>query len=398
LNTAQPEERSSVPPLQVILKVASRCNLNCSYCYVYNKGDVSWRRQPKFMTPVTFKAALQRTREHCERSGQDSVRITFHGGEPLLAGVAQFAQWCEAAHQGLGDLCRVDLSVQTNGTLVDQGLVEVFRRYAVSVGISLDGPADINDQFRVDHAGRGSYAQAARGLRMLREHGVPFQVLCVLPFGGNSLRIHHAFVSLGAKRINYLLPDYTHDSIGDIRSRFGPTPCADALIPILEEWFNNSLQTRIGMFWNMARVILGGDSHIDLLGDQSRYQYVFVETGGDIEGLDVLRICRPGLPATGLHVSRDAFADIANTESLHRSVIFEGIPLPTGCRACPERHTCGGGYLPHRFSAQRGFDNPTVWCPDMLRMFGRLRELLAVDVEETAIRRTILMEMANATS
>lgn len=389
----------AVPALQVILKVASRCNLNCSYCYVYNKGDSSWRGQPKQMTPAVFEAALQRTADHCRRSGQDAVRITFHGGEPLLAGPEQFGRWCDAARRRIGDICRVDLSLQTNGTLIDERWVELFRRYEVSVGISLDGPAQVHDAARVDHAGRGSYDHVRRGLRLLQHGGVPTQVLCVLQPGSDSLATHRHFVELGVTRLNYLLPDFTHDTIQPVRARYGPTPCADVLLPILEEWWSRGdIDLRVGLFWNMARVILGGDSHIDLFGDASRYQYVFVETSGEIEGLDVLRVCQTGLPATGLHVLRDEFAAIADVSPLHRAVIFDGVPLPTGCKACPERHTCGGGYLPHRFSTARQFDNPTVWCADMLSLFRRMRELLLVTPEETADRRFILCEMASNVS
>ena len=79
---------------------------------------------------------------------------------------------------------------------------------------------------------------------------------------------------------------------------------------------------------------------------------------------------------------------------LHRLAIFDGVRLPSGCEACRERTTCAGGYLPHRYSRARGFDNPTVWCADMLRLFGRLRELLKVPVEETTLRRRILAEIA----
>ena len=71
------------PPLQFVLKVTSRCNLNCSYCYVYNKGDSTWKDRPVFMSDEVLDAALARIRAWCRASRQPRVSILFHGGEPL---------------------------------------------------------------------------------------------------------------------------------------------------------------------------------------------------------------------------------------------------------------------------------------------------------------------------
>ena len=263
-------------------------------------------------------------------------------------------------------------------------------RHEVGVGISIDGPREIHDASRVDHSGEGSYERVSRGFDALRSAGISAGVLAVVRPGDDGLGIHRHFLEMGASSISYLLPDFTHDTVGPIRDRHGPTPCADYLIPILEEWWSSGyLDVRVGIFWHMSRVILGGESRIDILGNRP-LRFAFVEADGSIEGLDVLRICRNGAAGTSLNVLDNDFIEIAEVSELGRSAIFEGVPLPAGCRACPERTTCGGGYLPHRHSRARGFDNPTVWCADMLRLFGRLRELLEVPVEETSRRRGAL--------
>jgi uncharacterized protein len=85
---------------------------------------------------------------------------------------------------------------------------------------------------------------------------------------------------------------------------------------------------------------------------------------------------------------------VARLSDLHRGAIFTGLPVPTGCRGCPELSTCAGGYLPHRWSAARGFDNPSVWCADLLKLFGHIRDRLGVRAEETEQRRRALREPA----
>src|SRR5207248_1564342 len=92
-------DQGGAPPhrggsLAFVLKVASRCNLNCAYCYVYNKGDETWRDRPVVMSDDVVEAAIDRIDAWCRGSGQTRVNVTFHGGEPLLAGRRRFDRWC----------------------------------------------------------------------------------------------------------------------------------------------------------------------------------------------------------------------------------------------------------------------------------------------------------------
>lgn len=375
------------PLSMFILKVASRCNLNCSYCYVFNKGDLTWKQRPRVMREDTFDATLQRIRQHCLSSRQKLVTLSFHGGEPCLVGAERFDSWCEKARQLLGGLAEVRFVLQTNGTLLDEEWIELLLKHQVQVGISMDGPEQVHDRFRVDHKGRGSYNAVERGLTLLRERGVPFGIISVIQLGADPLFIHHHFLKLGCSSISYLMPDFTHDTIAAVHQQYGATPCADFLIPIFDDWwFNSTIDIRIKNFWEIARIILGGDSQTDSLGN-NRLGFVVVETDGGIEGLDVLRICGEGMTRIGLNVHEAGFQDIVKASPFHARVIFEGTSLPYACRSCPEQNTCGGGHLPHRYSHERGFDNPSVWCADILKLFAHIRSRMGISVEETQRRR-----------
>jgi len=382
------------PSLQVVLKVASRCNLNCSYCYVYNKGDDAWRLRPALMSEEVFDAGIERARRHCLRSRQRSLSIIFHGGEPCLLGVERFDQYCRRAKKALAEITRVCLVLQTNGTLLDDEWARVLKANQVNVAVSLDGPREVNDVFRVDHGGGGSHEAVMRGVDALRRAGIPLQILSVIQFGIDGCRVHRHFAQLGATTINYLFPDYTHDTIEEVRRRFGPMPCADYLIPVFDDWWSNStLNLRIVLFWNIARLILGGECEVDLFGNKP-FGFLFVEADGSIEGLDVLKICQPGITQTGLNVLRDDFSRLGETSPLHKATILDGVPLPRACTSCPEETTCAGGYLPHRFSSAHNFDNPSVWCADILALFEHIRKKLEVSTSETLLRRQLLRELA----
>jgi uncharacterized protein len=316
----------------------------------------------------------------------------------MLVGPRRFAAWCCAAKDSLADLVRLQFLIQTNATLINQHWIDILRAHDFQVGVSVDGPKDIHDTFRVDHAGRGSYDSVARGLALLRDGGVPFGVLSVIQLGADSSRIHNHFLDQGVKWIDYLLPGFTHDTVGAMRELYGPTPCADFLMPILDNWLSSSSQTvRIRIFWEMASLILGGDSRVDSFGNRP-FRFVFIEADGAIESLDILRLCEDGIASTGLNVLTNDFTDIYDCSPLHKATIFVGVPLPNGCRGCPEALTCSGGYLPHRFSKDRGFDNPSVWCDDLLKLFQRLRVSLNVSVAETSLRRQVLAEMHASTA
>ena len=131
------------PFRQFILKVHSRCNLSCSYCYVYEMADQAWRGMPKRMSRVVAQKAVERIAEHAEAHTLESVDIIFHGGEPMLAGAQWLADLAEALFARVP--AQVNLSLQTNGTLLDRSMLETLKRLHVQVGVSLDGDAEATD-------------------------------------------------------------------------------------------------------------------------------------------------------------------------------------------------------------------------------------------------------------
>jgi uncharacterized protein len=387
MSTDNPSARRIAPFGLFVLKVASRCNLNCDYCYVYNKADTSWKRRPAVMSEETYDATLERVRRHCVASGQRSVRLAFHGGEPTMVGWHRFDDWCARARRVLADVEDVGFAIQTNGTRIDADWAGAFARHDVRVGVSIDGTQEDHDRHRVDHRGRGSYDSVMLGLDQLRAHEVTWGVLSVIDPARDPLSVHQHITELGASFANHLWPDHTHETIAAVRERFGPTPVADYLIPLFDEWLDSGgAGPHVPEFWNVARLVLGGPSRHENYGNEPS-NYAFVETDGAIEGLDVLKVCGEDMGATGLDVLSSDFAELAASGSLAARIITRGLPLPTACLSCPERSTCAGGYIPHRYSQARGFDNKSVWCDDILRFFSHVRDRMGVTVADTERRR-----------
>lgn len=369
---------SKAPLTRVVLKLASRCNLNCSYCYVYNKGDNSWRKRPPLMTAEVANQCVRRIREHCERYGLEEIRISFHGGEPCLFGAANFDRLASEISSALLGVSKPRYYLQTNASLINEQWCDALKRHNVAVGVSLDGPPEVNDRFRINKHGKGSHSAVVTGLRRLLSAGIRTELLSVIQLGADGRTIHRHLVSLGPSVVTYLLPDFTHDSIGPIREVHGTTPVANFLIDIFDEWLSSDWQkVRVGDLWNIIRILNGASSKLETYGVTPPL-YVFVETDGAIEGLDCLRVCDDGFAATGLNVFEDKLQSVDELDAVQFRSIFQKPPLSSECERCTERDTCGGGYLPHRYSRRKGFSNPSVWCADIKKLFGYIRSELAI--------------------
>jgi uncharacterized protein len=368
----------------VILKIAARCNLNCTYCYVYNHGDTSFLHRPKFIEDGVYERTLEIMAEYCVRHDPHRMSITFHGGEPTLIGAKRFDKLAKRAGDVLGSYLG-GLSIQTNATLLTDAWIAVLKNNNIQVGISLDGPAAINDLCRLDRRGRGSYQSVVEGLDRLRSADIEPGLLCVINPRVSGLEIFKHFLDLGFKRMNFLLPDATHDSKHKLYGSEVATPVADYLIPIFDYWFElDDPSIRISLFRDLLRKLMGGNPETDAFGS-ANMGYIVVETDGSIEALDVLRVCEEGMGRSGLNVLDNNFDDLRFALPTVNQAIYDGFPLPGVCEGCSERDICGGGYLPHRYSRDRQFDNASVWCADILRLLSHIRDQLASRIVEAAL-------------
>ena len=355
----------------LVVKVAERCNLNCSYCYIYNHEDKSYVRRPKFMEESVFGHLLTRMKEYCDRRAPHSMSITLHGGEPTLLGPSRVAYYARRAREVLGNRL-AGFCMQTNGTLLNDEWVRVIVENKIHVGISLDGPPEVHDACRVDHAGRGSHAATVRGLRVLQNAGLNPGVLSVInPIadGGDTYCYYRA---LGVSRMEFLFPDVSRDSKERLYGASG-TPVADFLMSAFDAWFgedNPDISVRV--LWSLLSSMMGSTHASDMFGNPLM-SYLIIETDGSIQALDALRVCEEGIGESGLNVATDGFDDLARGLPLARRVIHNGVPLCRECLLCPEVAVCGGGYLPHRYSGKNGFDNPSAWCKDILKLIAHLR-------------------------
>ena len=156
----------------LILQSTPFCNIDCGYCYLPARDDR--HRMPFEIVEAAVRFVFDNS------LAAPDFTIVWHSGEPLVLPVDWYRQAFAAVARGAPAGLHIPHSVQTNGMLVNEEWCNFFHQHSVRVGVSLDGPAWLHDARRRTRSGKGTHARVMQGIDMLRSHGVPFHVICVV--------------------------------------------------------------------------------------------------------------------------------------------------------------------------------------------------------------------------
>ena len=378
------------PFREFILKIHSRCDLSCDYCYMYELADRSWRNRPARMAYSTVDATAARIAEHVRTHGLTSIDLVLHGGEPLLAGPGLIRHAVTAVRAAVGADVLVRATIQTNGVRLDDGYLALFDELGVRVGVSLDGDARAHDRHRRRANGAGSHAAVAAALGRLTAPAYRHLfagLLATVDVRNDPVRTYEALLAFEPPTIDFLLPHGNWTLPPPERAPGSPaTPYARWLIAIFDRWYHAPRrETGIRLFEEIIQLLLGGASAAEAVG-LSPARMIVVETDGDIEQSDMLKSAYEGAPATGLHVTRDPFDAALALPSLAARQIGARA-LAAECRACRIGRICGGGLYAHRYRVGSGFANPSVYCPDLYRLITHIEATVGADLAARLDRR-----------
>jgi uncharacterized protein len=358
----------SRPIAQLLVKVAGRCNIDCSYCYWFR--DASVYKKPKLMSAAVLHQLLRRVEEHVVSHALAEFPITLHGGEPLLWGIDNFyriAEGCEVISARTG--CEIPIAVTTNGILIDEAWLDCFETHDITVAISLDGPAHIHDSHRRTFKGTGTHASVERAARMLVARDINVSALAVCNPAHGRKEYFDFFAACGISHYDILIPDAT---MGE-----NPPHVASFYKDLFDLWLasNRHQQTvNIRIVTDMVSALLGNDAPTEGVGYKP-IELCTVMTDGSVEAHDVLRIAGNGVTQTTFNIFEHAIDDVRN-EPLWKAAREASINLCKKWRQCKFMNACGGGYLPHRFSEEKGCDNPSVYCDDLYATFEHIASML----------------------
>lgn len=355
------------------------CNLDCSYCYLPDRGS---RRR---MAPATLARIFERVSE--SPLARKPYTVVWHAGEPLVLPPAWYEEaFAVAARHGRPGLA-VTHSFQTNATLLDDAWCDLFRRFEVRVGVSVDGPAFLHDARRRTRSGRGTHASVMRGVETLQRNAVAFHVLTVLT----------------REALDYpdeLYDFYREHGIGtvgfNVEEIEGPNTTSsleadDALRryrAFMGRFFDLAMgdepQLRVREFGSMIGAVLQGRDERPLSSQEATpFAIVSVSTEGDFATFSPELLGLSGDPYGDFvigNVHRDSFADAAASprfEALWKDVASG---LARCASDCAHHRFCGGGAPANKFFENGTFDSSeTLFC--------RLHRKALADVVLSRMRR-----------
>jgi len=353
---------------QYVLKVASRCDLACNHCYVYEGADQSWRAKPKFMTQAIARQAARRIGAHAAAHKLATVHVVLHGGEPLLLGRDRLRGILGTLRSSIDPVARLDLRIHTNGVRLDQELCALFADFAVQVGVSLDGDRAANDLHRLFADGRTSHPQVRRALSLLRRpeyRHLYAGILCTVDLRNDPITVYEALRAEAPPRVDLLLPHATWAQ-PPYRPADADTPYAAWLGRIHARWLADGRPLPIRFFDSLLDAWEGRPSGSEAVG-LDPVDLLVIETDGSWEQADSLKTAFDGAPETGLDIflhSVDEAAAFAGVVSRQGGIAA----LCRTCRECPVVRACGGGLYAHRYSSENNFYNPSVYCDDLKKL------------------------------
>ena len=189
-------------PLYVMLKPAgAHCNLACKYCYYLEKNNLYQNSHRHLMSDEMLE---QFTREYIEAQTMPQVLFTWHGGEPLMRSI-DFYKKALALQKKYAHGKQIDNVIQTNGTLLTDEWCEFFAKNHWLVGISIDGPQEYHDHYRVTPAGKPSWEKVMQGISLLKKHRVEWNAMAVVNAynAEHPLEFYHFFRDNGCQYLQF---------------------------------------------------------------------------------------------------------------------------------------------------------------------------------------------------
>lgn len=164
-------------PYSLITKpIGSLCNLNCTYCYYLEKHHLYNNIKNTRMSDDILELFIH---QYIESQPVPEVNFVWQGGEPCLMGI-DFYKKAISFQKKYATGKKIHNAFQTNGLLLNEDWCRFFYDHEFLVGISLDGPKELHDKYRISHDKSPSFEKVFRGIELLKKFKVEFNTLTVI--------------------------------------------------------------------------------------------------------------------------------------------------------------------------------------------------------------------------
>jgi uncharacterized protein len=326
---------------QVFAKPAGAlCNLGCHYCYYLEKEKLYEIGGPLRMPEDVLEAYVV---QHIDAWPDSVVRFSWHGGEPTLLGLDYFRKIVALQRKHATAGRRVINGIQTNGTLLNDAWCRFLAAEKFAVGISLDGPQGMHNRYRLKKDGRPTHEKAIRGYRLLQQHRIPCEILCVVSACNvqHPLRVYRFFRQLEAAYLTFL--PLVERRPGHPKGVSDRTVSAEAwgqfLCDVFDEWVTHDIgRIKVQIFEEAARPALGL-GHTLCIFKQTCGGVPVVEQNGDFYCCDHFVDVAHRLG----NICTTPLVELLESSEQRAFGRLKLETLPPYCRACSVRAMCNGG-------------------------------------------------------
>ncbi len=337
---------------QIFVKpVGPVCNMACSYCYYLEKKGLFTGKKNFILSDELLERYII---QHFEAAGRGNVYFSWHGGEPLMAGIGFFKRVIHLQEKHKPDGISYFNGLQTNGTLLDDRWCKFLADNKFYIGISIDGPASMHDQYRVTAGGQPSHEKVIRGYKLLVKYGLHPEILCVVSShnAAHPLEVYHYFKALGAGYMTFL-PLVTRDTSrpeGVTRSSVTPEGFGFFLTTIFDEWVDGDIgKIKVQIFEEAARTAFNLE-HTRCIFKKECGGVPALEHSGDLYSCDHY-VDRGHLLGNITQDTISFYLDSKEQEDFGRAKSYT---LPSYCRSCEVLSMCNGECPRNRFVTTPG--------------------------------------------
>ena len=351
----------------------STCNIDCTYCFFLSKEAL----YPNDKSRMSAETLEQYIRQLLESHRAPNVTVAWQGGEPTLMRVEFFRKAVELVEQYRQPHQVVQHTFQTNGILLDDEWCEFFAANGFLVGLSVDGPKELHDTYRVDRRDQGTWEKVMNGWRLLRKHGVDFNILSTV----NAANERHGrdvyrFLrdDLGAKWMQFIpiveraSPEtlaianqgwsvredgrkrllYTQSGNLVTERSVGKRQYGQFLVDIFEEWVRHDVGTVYVQMFDVTLEAFFGRHLLCIHAPTCGYGPA-IEHNGDLYSCD--HFVEPDYLLGNIHQTH--MVELVAKPQQRAFGMAKLDALTAQCRDCKVRHLCNGGCPKDRFSTSR---------------------------------------------
>jgi uncharacterized protein len=336
------------------------CNLDCKYCFYLEKENLYPNTRKWAMTDEVLDAYI---RSYIEAQDADTVNFAWQGGEPTLLGVDFFERSIGLQRRYAGGK-RITNALQTNATLLDDRWGQFLSENGFLVGVSIDGPRELHDFYRVDKGSAGTWDRVMRGLEVLKRHRVEFNTLTVVNRQNSKhpLEVYRFLKSIGSRFLQFIpiverkAAVATEDGLVLIQPAFDgatevtdwsvePRAFGEFLVAIFDDWVRRDVGAYYVQHFDVALESWLGLPQSVCVFRRACGSALAMEHTGDLYSCD--HFVYPEFKLG--NIVETPMREMAYSPRQHDFGNAKADTLPRMCRECEVRFACNGECPKHRF-------------------------------------------------